>query len=714
MKRIYLFIVALFYAGLLQAGEFSVYEANYPGVKDYNVNIDTVRLVIRPQGNFVEINLYMTVSYDFESWFFKNYNELEFLWKFSLPERAVMHDFWFWQGDTATQATIMDKWSAELLFNEVSTPVRNPGLLVQSPVSWDGQVEYQLRLFPLKRQEKRRFKIQYLMPARPSVGALRVWLPIEPLVPRNSVGIDSLNLVYYYRDNPEAPQFVGTRVLRQLHDPAAKAWFFTLPLLRDEFVEMVMPSPIKNQFFFSTYEKGGESFYHLAVIPPKFPVSHRPRKLLFLIDFNRYNTRGLDGEFLLSHLKEVIQQAFSASDSINIFIAYDDIVRGADHWMAATPQGVDTLFTRVLKRNFPSYSSFQPLMAEAANFINAQSDSSEVILFSNTDEISLGYTNRDKLADQVIQMFKPGTRLHFVDLENKSFLRYNSQTGFYETQLQSFYGKMSEATGGNLYFLRYHSIKTILSAVAYDQISHFENVEVQMRFQNGFTHSKHLMALHEGYYPLDFPIMQVGKFVGTPPIEVTVLGKYRQSKVESHFTIEESDVVPGSEQIVTSWYGDHIRSLLRFPQTPVTINDIIDLSIEQRILTPYTGFLIYIINENHGFCASCDDETIVTAIRNARTQKDSSDALRVFPNPFNHAVFLQFKLPEARDITLDIYNALGQRVRRFDLNGRPAGTVQRIRWDARNESGSTVSTGLYFAVLRGSGFRRSAKLLFVK
>ncbi len=181
MKKL-LYILFLIYLTKINATEFSVYEANYPNVKDYNVNIDETILVIRPVGNYVEVNLNMTVSYDFKSWFFKNYNELEFRWQFNLPQDAIVHEFWYWEGDSIIEAKVLDKWTAELLFSNVSNPVRNPGLLTQSYASYDGQVTHELRLFPIKRNEKRKFKIQYLLPGRPTGDNLRIWLPMTQLI----------------------------------------------------------------------------------------------------------------------------------------------------------------------------------------------------------------------------------------------------------------------------------------------------------------------------------------------------------------------------------------------------------------------------------------------------------------------------------------------------------------------------------------------------
>jgi len=262
MRKVFIYIVFITAIVSVRATEFSVYEANYPNVKDYNVNIDEATLVIHPAGAYVEMNLYMTVSYDFESWFFKNYDELEFLWKFNLPDDAIIHQFWFWEGDSIMQAEVMDKWTAELLFNEVSNPVRNPGLLTQSSPNGAGQSTYQLKLFPMMRNEKKRFKIQYLLPGRPTGDKLRVWLPMNQLVSDKTPGIDKLKILYKYESEPYEPKIIGTNLLYSNNNPALDEWEIDIPVDYDQFVELELPSPVKNNKpFLSSYNQNGQNFY---------------------------------------------------------------------------------------------------------------------------------------------------------------------------------------------------------------------------------------------------------------------------------------------------------------------------------------------------------------------------------------------------------------------------------------------------------------------
>ncbi len=720
MKKLILLCIILCFS-VAFAGEYSVYEANYPNVKDYNVNIDDASIEVYPRGNFIELNVYMTISYDFQSWFFKNYDELEFQWMFSLPEHAIMSDFELWiTEDSSITAKVLDKWTAEFMFSDVSTPVRHPGLLTQSVATREGQVNYDLRVFPVKRNEKRKFRIQYLVPGRPSSNSLRAWLPTTQIVARKTKNnINDIDIIYHYYNNPSEPKVIGAETLSKEQILLDSTWAMKIPVEYDQFVEIAIPSPIENNIFLSSYQYKDENYYHLAVYPPATTKVKENRKILICVDLNIYNTKNFNGEYLLTYLKETISQAMDESDSINIMIAYSDITIGSENWVSCSEENLDTLFTKVMKRSFPTYSYFQPLMAKAAEFINKTNGNAEVVIFSNTDEINLGVSDKEALADEILDMFTKQTKLHFVDLDNVNGLIYNysAGNGYYETQLQSFYGKMSYETTGNLYYLRYHDIKTILNAFFYEKISHFESVEVQMTFQNGYSYSKHLMNENEGYYPLDFPIMQVGKFTGDFPIEVKIIGKKQMEIIDTTFILNESDLVQGSKKIVTSWYGKNISGLLNYSYDPLTVSSIIDMSIEQKILTPYTGFilidasLIYDSNDEGDDGDNGDDDDI-TGIKDNIPESLALE-LSAYPNPFNSTVTLKVTLPEASNYTLIIYNVLGQKIKEFDLTQLSSGT-HYIRWYGISDDNSKVASGFYFAVLYGKNITKTIKLQLVE
>ena len=84
-----------------------------------------------------------------------------------------------------------------------------------------------------------------------------------------------------------------------------------------------------------------------------------------------------------------------------------------------------------------------------------------------------------------------------------------------------------------------------------------------------------------------------------------------------------------------------------------------------------------------------------------------------YPNPFNPDTTLRFNLPEDAEINLEIYNLKGQKVRQL-LSGSQTAGMHTCLWDAKDNGGTKVSSGIYFAVLSTQGNQLSRKLLLMK
>ena len=85
-----------------------------------------------------------------------------------------------------------------------------------------------------------------------------------------------------------------------------------------------------------------------------------------------------------------------------------------------------------------------------------------------------------------------------------------------------------------------------------------------------------------------------------------------------------------------------------------------------------------------------------------------------FPNPFNPATTIQYALPQAADVELTVYNVVGQPVRTLVAEHQSAGRYA-VEWDATNDSGHSLSSGMYFYRLQaGEEFREVKKMLLLK
>ena len=85
-----------------------------------------------------------------------------------------------------------------------------------------------------------------------------------------------------------------------------------------------------------------------------------------------------------------------------------------------------------------------------------------------------------------------------------------------------------------------------------------------------------------------------------------------------------------------------------------------------------------------------------------------------YPNPFNPATTIKYALPQAADVELTVYNVVGQAVRTLVAEHQNAGRYV-VEWDATNDSGHRLSSGMYFYRLQAGGeFLETKKMLLLK
>ena len=84
-----------------------------------------------------------------------------------------------------------------------------------------------------------------------------------------------------------------------------------------------------------------------------------------------------------------------------------------------------------------------------------------------------------------------------------------------------------------------------------------------------------------------------------------------------------------------------------------------------------------------------------------------------YPNPFNPETSLRLALPTAGQVTLDIYNLLGQRVITLFDGPAQAGYLE-LRWNGRDQSGRQVGSGVYFYRMVAGDFQQVRKMVLLK
>lgn len=85
-----------------------------------------------------------------------------------------------------------------------------------------------------------------------------------------------------------------------------------------------------------------------------------------------------------------------------------------------------------------------------------------------------------------------------------------------------------------------------------------------------------------------------------------------------------------------------------------------------------------------------------------------------FPNPFNPSTGIKYQIPVNSNVSLVIYDILGNEVKSLVDNVRQNSGTHEVMWDGTNAAGTSVSSGIYFYKLITPDFSKSMKMLLVK
>jgi prepilin-type processing-associated H-X9-DG protein len=84
-----------------------------------------------------------------------------------------------------------------------------------------------------------------------------------------------------------------------------------------------------------------------------------------------------------------------------------------------------------------------------------------------------------------------------------------------------------------------------------------------------------------------------------------------------------------------------------------------------------------------------------------------------YPNPFNPETQIKYDLPVSGNVTLFIYNVLGQRVRVLADGFQEAGHKSVI-WDGKDNQGREAASGIYFYKIKAENYQKTKKMVLLK
>jgi len=112
------------------------------------------------------------------------------------------------------------------------------------------------------------------------------------------------------------------------------------------------------------------------------------------------------------------------------------------------------------------------------------------------------------------------------------------------------------------------------------------------------------------------------------------------------------------------------------------------------------------------------DETISYTMTSALSNDNSTTPMvktqiNNYPNPFNPSTTISFTLANDEQVSLDIYNIKGQKVKSF-FNEKMTKGNHQVVWNGKDNNNKDVTSGIYFAKVKGQMTNATRKMLLIK
>ena len=104
-------------------------------------------------------------------------------------------------------------------------------------------------------------------------------------------------------------------------------------------------------------------------------------------------------------------------------------------------------------------------------------------------------------------------------------------------------------------------------------------------------------------------------------------------------------------------------------------------------------------NGNQGVFSSEAGIEIITGVADQSNLPEEFALAQNYPNPFNPTTTISFDVAEQSQVSIAIFNIMGQKVRTL-LNTEKAPGTYQIQWNGQNDYGVRVASGMYVYVLK--------------
>ena len=667
--------------------------------------IDSAAMTIKPQGIYAEVGLYLTYSS-------KNTNltgikdTLEVQHYFNLPKDVLVSDSWLWFQDIIIKAKIIDRWTASTIYNNIVGRRQDPSLLLKNSAT-----NYEFRIYPMAGNQTRRVKLTFLIPMRWQNNRAIVELPSSLLTVSGT--IPKLNVRIFENSawkNPKILEIPSLNLTQQTDslgtslgawvDIAASTTFGKLTLAYD--------SPTKNGLYCARYPvNNNEGFYQLVMYPNQIAnITNSTKNLLVAIDYNIGNT-STPKATILSQVKENLKATLGEKDSFNLILSKPNPNPLSNKWLKASL--VDSVFESLASDALSNISNLQTVLSRSLEFLKTNSSGSLILLSSDAS-----YTNTAVSNELIIELKKiimPIPKMSILDFSNTAHQSF-WVNGIWYTGNNYLYTNLSRQSAGG----------TLLDAGSFFDVSPYtrqlfqktngvyDNLDLYTTLEDGYCHSRY--NLEDNNKDFGRPIIQVGRYRGQFPFRIEVSGSYNNLDFSKKMTIPESEIALSANTLPYFWAGQEI---LKLENTNLfdnaTIQQIINVSMPNRILSRYTAFLALEPSLGGDTCRTCDlNRTIATV--STKEISNTSLKLTASPNPFKTTTTFKITFDAwsgSEKAQIIVYDLTGKIVKTLLVTIKKGDTEAQIELEA-----DTLPAGIYIARFTSDNIQRTLKIVKIE
>lgn len=682
--------------------------------------IEEADFVIKPQGLYTQVDMYLTFSARNTS--FESQTQLEVVAEMNFPEGVMFIDSWLWIEDVIVKAEIIDRWTASGIYEEIVGRQQDPSILFKN-----SERDYMLRIYPMLANASRRVKLSYLTPASWTNERVSSVLPL--FIQQTSYNpLDKITLRYLeegeYSDLSIAE--LPAQTFNQGIDPELGK--FQETIIRDPYLlsqlTLEAPAPFKDGVYVRNYEGKNSNYYQLAILPTQvfgLPQTSK-RKVLALLDFNESNNSFISQTGLLQALKMNLKTHLLPSDSFNLMYSNlnFEIDKASDAWVAASAKNIDSLFSVIGQRPIVNYNNVPPLLLRGLDYLKDNGNSGRILLVSDSDKEGGQETANQLLNEVQSRMGDTTFQINILDLtprRNRSFytingIRYEGNQYFYQNLTRLSRGNQLRQVNSNA------SVENNLDELMAQISSFMGTLDLYTTLQNGFCYNRYQLTGNQEFTNLNKPVLQIGKYEGAFPFVIEAAGEYNDILFGESLTIPASDIVPADSTAEDVWVGTFINQLEQEAYDNNTISEIINRSISARVLSLYTAFIALEPGLGGEPCLDCNDDTEGGVVDVEEIEVDSAAFdIEIYPNPFRERATINIVFKERidlEDFEFIIFNALGQQVKRFNTVDGFFGNEIQLEWDATDESGQEIEPGIYLFSVQNASTRTNKKLIHIK